>query len=218
LAACSGGVLPVVQNGGDADSGPSSGPSSNAGSGTGQGSGSGSGTGSGQGRDGGATDGAAPSADSAVAPTDPFCSGPTARLTVNGADDPIMAVQGKSIAMNCCYSGGLVVDSAAFQAILAIVWRVPATSPSLIPGTIDVSTFASLSMGGLELDVGCDPSTQSCTSAPDRYTSGFQGTLQIANNGSGGFDATYCISVSEPSASPHPLIHSLHLYAPHVAL
>jgi hypothetical protein len=127
-----------------------------------------------------------------------------------------MATQGKNIAMNCCEAGGLTVDSGNFQAILAFMWRIQAAGFTL-PTKVDVSTLGGMGSptGSLEFDVGCDPSSGPCSSSADQYTSGFQGTIEIAN-GANGLDVTYCISVAESASSPHPLIHSLQLYAPHV--
>lgn len=141
-----------------------------------------------------------------------FCTGTKPRLMVNGAEVPVLSATGKAFALNCCDSAELLVASAAYQAILAVLWRAPAPMGSSIDLGSPPNGF------GIELDLGCDPATTSCASASpeERYASGFHGTLQYAPSGAG-LTASYCLSVAESPSAPHVLIHSLVLYAPNVA-
>jgi hypothetical protein len=196
-AACGGSTIPVAPSAGETDGGGASSSSSSS---------SGS---SGVPGDGGPPD--VVRADAGPPPPD-FCTGSAARLIINGSDDPIMQMDGKLVAMDCCEAGKLNLDTANYQAILSLFWSAPAGPSFTLPATIDVSTLGAASGGGLSLEVGCDPTIAGCDPA-DEYTSGWQGTLRIAQ-ASNGYDVTYCISVAD--SSPHPLIHSMHLYAPHV--
>lgn len=163
--------------------------------------------------DGGRGDGTAPTVEGGVAapPSSAFCAGADPRVEINGVVVPVLSIKGKAIAMNCCDAGELTVATGAFQALLHVLWRVTPGSPR----SLDVASLAKGS--GLELDLGCDPATTSCDSgAEDRYTSGFQGTIEYAPSASG-MEASYCLSVAEPAAQPHAVLHAIRLYAPHVA-
>jgi hypothetical protein len=61
----------------------------------------------------------------------------------------------------------------------------------------------------------CDPKDTGCTNLGDGYNSGFTGVLAIAPT-SDGFDTSLCLHVEESAGSPHTIVHSLDLYAPHV--
>jgi hypothetical protein len=55
-----------------------------------------------------------------------------------------------------------------------------------------------------------------CPSRPRLpYTTEFTGLLEVVGNYSQ-LDMSLCLHVQEPSDSPHSIIHTLDLYAPHV--
>lgn len=141
-----------------------------------------------------------------------FCTGDKPRLFVNGAEVAVMRATGKSVVLNCCDSAEVTVASSAFQALLNVVWRAPAGGGAT--GTLDLSKLPG--GGSVELDLGCDPTQTTCgAGAEDRYTSGFRGTITHTTDASGQV-ATYCMAVDEPPGSPHPVLHSIQLYAPKV--
>ncbi len=141
-----------------------------------------------------------------------MCAGDKPRLVVNGTDVPILQTAGKSIVMNCCDSAELSVASSGFQALLNLLWRAPAGAAGT--ATLDLSNLPP--SASVELDLGCDPSKGPCgAGTEDRYTSGFQGTITHSIDPSGPV-VTYCVSVAETAGSPHPVLHSVQLYAPKV--
>lgn len=152
--------------------------------------------------------------DASLPPIDAgtFCTGTAPRMLVNGAEIAVIHVAGKAFPLNCCDSGELLVSTAAYQAIFAVLWRARALGSSVVDLGIPPNGFT------IELDLGCDPATASCASASpeERYTSGFQGTLQYALD-STGMNASYCLSAAESPSAPHTMIHSLMIYAPNVA-
>jgi len=142
-----------------------------------------------------------------------FCSGDSPRLVVNGAASS-PTVTGAMIPYDCCDGGQFNVSSPDFALPIVFSWRRTATSAWVYPATADL---ASLPAGWtVQFYAGCNPSSSSCSGSSDYYTTGFEGTLQIAVSGST-FDMSLCLHVQEPAASPHTIIHSMDLYAPHVA-
>jgi hypothetical protein len=106
----------------------------------------------------------------------------------------------------------LTIATGHFQALFHVLWRVPAV------GSTQPLDVAALPQGSsLELDLGCDPSTTSCStaSAVDRFETGFNGTLEYAPT-STGVDTSYCLSVAEAAGSPHPLLHAVQIYVPNL--
>ena len=171
--------------------------------------------------DGGAdaspSDGSAPkdASDAATPPFDAgtFCSGTSPKLQINGADATILNATGKAIILNCCDSAELTLATGQFQALLNIMWRNPAGGASAIDLANPPSGF------GIEMDLGCDPSTQSCaTASPEEryFNEGFSGTIQYTT-GSGGLNVSYCLRVAESASQPHSTIHTMALYAPNIA-
>jgi hypothetical protein len=138
-----------------------------------------------------------------------FCTGSSPRLMINGSEVSVFNTSGKAIALNCCDSSEVLVASGAYQALLAVIWRA---TPTKLPTDLGNPPNGFQ----MELDLGCDPAMGSCDGhAEERYTSGFQGTLSYAQNTTG-YTVNYCLSVAESASTPHPLIHSLMLYAPNV--
>ncbi len=135
-----------------------------------------------------------------------FCTGSTARMTINGADAPILNATGSALALNCCAGAELTMSVTAFQAELFLRWQI-----SGAPGTYDLATLSTPSQ--VEFDVGCDPALGSCAAATEHVTSGFQGTITYAMSGAG-LVASYCLSMTGPTGSP---VTALQLYAPNVA-
>ena len=170
------------------------------------------------GADGAAGDGASTSDSSGdAAPpaldASAFCSGPSPRVMINGAEVSVMSAKGKAIILNCCESAEITIATPLFQALMNVMWRTPASSGA---ASIDL---ASPPQGfSIEMDLGCDPSTTSCATASpeERYVDGFSGTLQYAT-GNGALSVSYCLEVAESPSQPHPVIHSMMLYAPNVA-
>ncbi len=154
-----------------------------------------------------ASDGSIPPFDAGA-----FCTGTSPKMIVNGADVPVMNASGKAIILNCCDSAELTLATAAYQALMYVMWRVPASTN----GSVDLSNLPQGS--SIEMDLGCDPSTTSCATASpeERYTDGFSGTIQWQYGGSG-MTVSYCLQVTESPSQPHSVIHSMALYAPNVA-
>lgn len=155
-------------------------------------------------------------ADAGPAPIDPaFCSGTNARMSINGEDVPILDIKGKAIAMNCCDSGMVTIATGRFQALFHLLWRIAGGSQTQ---PVDVGTLTQASGSSLELDLGCDPTTTSCSnaSAVDRFETGFTGTIAYTPT-STGMDTSYCLSVAEPAATPHLVLHTVQIYVPNLA-
>jgi hypothetical protein len=145
-----------------------------------------------------------------------LCTGTFSRMAVNGIDSN-PSVQGAMLPYQCCYAAELVAVTQTVPITMVpivVTWSVQVGSATPIPATIDLANPPA--GWTVAVDVGCDPAQAGCYPAPDSYTTGFTGTLQIERTSSGGFDTSLCLSVAEPAGSPHPLVHSLELYAPHV--
>jgi hypothetical protein len=143
---------------------------------------------------------------------DPFCTGTEARLSINGADAPVLNLYPKTMPLNCCDAGVLGIATGAFQSMMFVSWRVQ-VGPVSLPATFDLASLPPGVTFGLYL--GCDPATASCTSAPDHYSE-LRGTVQIARTAQGGYDVTYCVTAAEPAGAPHPILHEVHFYAPNI--
>jgi hypothetical protein len=144
-----------------------------------------------------------------------FCTGSFNHMIVNG-NESNPAVQGTVLPLNCCDAAELVVvtQTVPYSMVpIVVMWRAQVGQAAL-PATIDL---ANPPPGwGVQVDVGCDPAQGNCNPAPDSYTMGLAGTLQVSRTAGGGYDMSLCLSVAEPAGSPHPLVHTLELYAPHV--
>ena len=193
---------------------------SSGGSGGGSMGGTGGGT-SGTGETGGGIGGIdAGLADAYPADTGPggplaaFCTGALAHMVVNGIDSG-PAVLGTVLPLNCCEAAEFTVMTQTFAQVIVVWWEAQVGAATAFPATIDL---ANPPQGWtVRVDVGCDPMQGNyCNPAPDSYTTGLQGTLQVARS-STGYDMTLCLSVAESPGSPHPIVHSLQLYAPQVA-
>ncbi|HEY3352156.1 MAG TPA: hypothetical protein VGQ83_02825 [Polyangia bacterium] len=161
----------------------------------------------------GPADGGSPGDAGADAPLADFCTGSFNHMVVNGIDSN-PSVSGRPFPMDCCEAAELVVVTQTFAQIIIVSWRAQVGMPTALPATIDLANPPE--GWGVQVLVGCDPAQGSCYPLPDSYTTGLTGTLQVARTGAGGYDMSLCLSVAEPAGSPHPLVHSLELYAPHV--
>jgi hypothetical protein len=153
-----------------------------------------------------------------AAPDDPlaaWCTGTFNHMVVNGIDSS-PSVTGTPFPLDCCDAAEFVVVTQTVPASMVpivVSWRAQVGQATL-PATIDV---ANPPPGwSVQVSVGCDPAQNSCYPLPDSYTTGLEGTLQVARTSAGGYDMSLCLSVAEPAGSPHPIVHSLELYAPHV--
>lgn len=129
-------------------------------------------------------------------------------MVVNGIESyPV--VSGRAIPWSCCLGGEFQAITATFAWPIAVTWR---NTDFALPATLDL---ANLPRGwGVQVFVGC-PMAAPCTSPPDSYSSGLTGTLQVSGT-IGGYDMSLCLSLAESPSSPHPLVHKLDLYVPHV--
>ena len=147
-----------------------------------------------------------------------FCTGGFPHMVANGIESSSPAVNGAVIALNCCDAAEFVVVTQTVPMSLVpivVSWRAQVGSPPALPATIDL---ANPPVGwGIMVDVGCDPAQGTCNPSPDRYTTGFSGTLQVTRTSAGGYEMDLCLAVAEPDGTPHPLLHSLELYAPHIS-
>lgn len=220
----SGGASSGGSGGGNAGSGGYSGgggtggsggswPSGGSGGGTTGGTGGGTGGVGGGGTGGGGTGGSdAGPADAGLdgSPTE-FCTGVQAHMIANGIDSS-PAVSGTMLPLNCCDAAEFSVVTQTFAHFIVVSWRAQVGATSL-PATIDL---ANPPQGWIvEVYVDCEPMQGTCNPAPDSYTTGLQGTLQVARSNTG-YDMTLCLNVAESVDSPHPILHSLRLYAPNV--
>ncbi|MBN2577198.1 MAG: hypothetical protein JXP73_21735 [Deltaproteobacteria bacterium] len=152
-----------------------------------------------------------------------FCSGDIARMVVNGIESR-PAVRGIYYLLSCCAAGAISVATATFIEPIAVGWLDWGMAHTASPVTFDLANLPD----GFTVRVvaGCDPQDMSCTlpcdpkdtgstNLGDGYDSGFTGVLAIARTPEG-YDTSLCLHVEEPAGSPHPILHSLDLYAPHV--
>ena len=134
-------------------------------------------------------------------------------MIVNGVASNA-TVSGGAIGMDCCDGGIVKFASDTYAEPIQFEWIAEAGPTEQLPATIDL---ASPSKGwSVSVRIGCDPSQASCTTTTDSYTTGFVGSLHVERAATR-LDTTLCLHVAETPASPHPLAHSLDLYAPHVS-
>jgi hypothetical protein len=141
-----------------------------------------------------------------------FCTGDLPKAVVNGTEST-PTVTGSIVAYDCCDGGEFTVVTPSFGYKIYVMWQAQVGTVSWTsPATVDL---ANPSKGwGARVELSCS-SGMSCYPPPDSYTSGLEGVLQVADS-SLGFDMSVCLHLSEPAGSPHPLLHSLDLYATHV--
>jgi hypothetical protein len=163
---------------------------------------------------GAAADASAPPDVSVSADASAFCSDPTTpQLAVNGVVAASPAVMATANALNCCDSATIRVDTQQFSSPIFVTWRSPA-GMSVGSPTVDL---ANLPAGWMVSVVdGCDPLQPGCV-PEDRYDTGLTGSLTIARNAAGQLLMTTCLAVAETQSAPHPVVHSLQLWAPSVA-
>jgi hypothetical protein len=137
-----------------------------------------------------------------------FCSGATSHMVVNDIESyPV--VSGRAIPLDCCEGGAFQVTTDTFAWTIAVTWR---NTDFVLPATLDLANLPRT--WGVQVFVGC-PTSAPCASPPDSYTSGLSGTLQVSGK-IDGYDMSLCLSVAESPSSPHPVVHTLDLYAPNV--
>ena len=152
---------------------------------------------------------ASPLVDASSDPLAQFCQGTAPKMEENGTVNPVMSVKGKSIVMNCCNSATVSVATGQHAALYNLVWRQYGAGPSpVVLGAKDAT---------VELALGCDPSTATCTSgnSVERYTEGFSGTITY-EYAKTGVKTSYCLEVKEPPSAPHAVVHSLRMWLPSV--
>lgn len=143
-----------------------------------------------------------------------FCTGDLSHMVVNGIESH-PAVTARTIALDCCDAGELALNTATFVYPIVVAWRAQVGATSQFPATVDL---ASLPTGwSIQVIAGCQSSMSSCNPPPDRYTAGLEGVLQVSR-ASPGYNAGLCLHVQEPTASPHPIVHTLDLYVPQAKL
>jgi hypothetical protein len=119
------------------------------------------------------------------------------------------AVSGRALPLSCCLGGEFQAITETFAWPIAVTWR---NTDFVLPATLDLANLPRT--WGVQVFVGC-PMAAPCSSPPDSYTSGLTGTLQVSGSISS-YDMSLCLSLAESPSSPHPLVHTLKLYAPHV--
>ena len=142
-----------------------------------------------------------------------FCTGNSPKLVINGQDATIAQASGKAIILNCCQSAELTLATGQFQALMNIMWRAPPAGAATIDLANPPNGFS------IEMDLGCDPSTQSCaTASPEEryFNEGFSGTIQYTT-GNTAMSVSYCLQIAESASQPHTTIHTMSLYAPNIA-
>jgi hypothetical protein len=140
-----------------------------------------------------------------------FCSGDSAHMIVNGIESyPV--VTGRMLPLDCCDAGLFTVTTQTFSEPISFRWQ---RFSGIFQYPVAVDLANPPSEWSLWLIAGCDPMKLSCTTQGDTYTTGFTGLLEVVGNYSQ-LDMSLCLHVQEPSDSPHSIIHTLDLYAPHV--
>jgi len=138
-----------------------------------------------------------------------FCSGETNHMVVNGIES-YPAVNGAVIPYDCCEGGDLQAITETFLWPITVTWR---NTNFALPATLDLANLPTT--WGVQVLVGCPTLPASCISPVDSYTSGLTGTLQVSGT-IGSYDMSLCLSLAESPSSPHPVVHKLDLYVPHV--
>jgi len=141
-----------------------------------------------------------------------FCTGNFAHMVVNGVVGT-PAPTGRILALDCCDAGEISLNTATFAQPIVVTWRAQAGATSSFPATIDLASPPK--DWTVQVVIGCQSAMSSCNPAPDSYTAGLQGTLQVSRT-SPGYDMSLCLHVEEPPGSPHPIVHALNLYFQHV--
>lgn len=138
-----------------------------------------------------------------------FCSGPTSHMVVNGIESyPV--VNGGVIGYSCCAGGEIQAITETFPWSITVRWR---NTDFVLPAALDLANLPKT--WSVEVLVGCPPLPALCASPPDSYFSGLTGTLQVSGK-IVRYDMSLCLSLAESPSSPHPLVHTLQLYAPQV--
>jgi len=130
-------------------------------------------------------------------------------MVVNGIES-YPAVSGRMIPYDCCEGGEIRAITETFLWSITVTWR---NTDFVLPATLDLANLPKT--WGVQVLVGCPSTPAPCISPPDSYTSGLSGTLQVSG-GIGSYDMSLCLSLAESPSSPHPLVHTLDLYMPHV--
>jgi hypothetical protein len=138
-----------------------------------------------------------------------FCSGELNHMVVNGIES-YPAVSAAMIPYDCCEGGEMQAMTETFLWPIRVTWR---NTDFVLPATVDLANLPKT--WGVQVLVGCPSLPASCVSPPDSYASGLSGTLQVSG-GIGNYDMSLCLSLADSASSPHPLVHSLELYVPHV--
>ncbi len=147
--------------------------------------------------------------DASTDPLATFCQGDKPKMEENGTSNPVLSVKGKAIIMNCCNAAAVTIATGQHAALYNMLWRQYGAGPSPVV------------LGGkettVELALGCDPSTTTCTSgnSVERYTEGFTGTITYTY-APPGMKVSYCVEVKETPSAPHGIVHSLRMWLPNV--
>jgi hypothetical protein len=141
-----------------------------------------------------------------------FCQGNLSQMVFNGSTSgPV--VHNMMMVCDGCDAGRLEVITATLSHQIVITWRHESSPGTAYPASIGL---ANPPPGWeVQLIVDCDPTRGTCLAPPDSYTTGLSGTLKVSP-GASGFILDLCLHVEEDAASPHPIVHSLDLYAPNI--
>lgn len=142
-----------------------------------------------------------------------FCTGDYPHMVVNGIESNPVA-RGRMLPLSCCDAGEIQLVTATFLYPIVVSWRAEAGPSGVLPATIDLANPPT--GWTVRVIVGCESTLSTCNPVPDSYTAGLQGVLHVAR-GSSRYDMSVCLHVQEPADSPHPIVHTLDLYAPHVS-
>jgi hypothetical protein len=116
-------------------------------------------------------------------------------------------VKGKAIVMNCCNAAAVTISTGQHAALFNLRWQQFGAGPSPVAlGTKETN---------VELALGCDPSTTTCTdgNSVEYFNDGFSGTITYEFV-KPAMKVGYCVEVKE--TKPHVMIHSLRMWLPNV--
>jgi hypothetical protein len=141
-----------------------------------------------------------------------FCTGGASRMVLNGVSST-PAVTGHVLALDCCDGGEFDVSTPSLPQTIVVRWQAQEGSFSGFK-TIDLANPPS--GWGVHVGTTCPASSSGCVDPADSYTTGLTGSLVLAMGKSARYDMSLCLHVEESASSPHPLIHTLDLFATHI--
>jgi len=110
-----------------------------------------------------------------------FCSGDTSHMVVNGIESYPL-VSGGLIPLDCCEGGVFHITTDTFASLISVTWR----TTKQVPATVDLTSLPTV--WGVRVEIGCDPMSAACISAPatSEWHAGASVSAATASGGGGG--------------------------------